>query len=95
MEMASAVNLSERENCGEPGNSVTERVSPDTQRIVQYELIQLEWEMPISSDRRYRAVVMWGTKTDKQKTPAPDSARAFCNARRSQVNEGSLTRNEI
>jgi len=31
----------------------------------------------------------------KQKTPAPDSARAFCNARRSQVNEGSLTRNEI
>jgi hypothetical protein len=31
----------------------------------------------------------------KQKTPAPDSARAFYNARRSQVNEGSLTRNEI
>jgi len=31
----------------------------------------------------------------KQKTPAPDSARVFCNARRSQVNESSLTRNEI
>ncbi len=31
----------------------------------------------------------------KQKTPAPESARAFCNARRLQVSASSLTRNEI
>ena len=42
-----------------------------------------------------KLIARFSNKWAKQKTPAPDSARAFCNARRSQVNESSLTRNEI
>ena len=78
------------EFCGEVGSSVTERVFPNTQRIAHQK-------------GNSRLVVYFLTgrihvgscEMAQQKTPATDSARAFCNARRSQVNESSLTRNEI